>query len=200
MEAIEIINSVEQFYNSAWDKLIFVISISVVFLGFFIPLIINWWQKRSLKIAEDSLKDDLTKFITDEFIKKSEKLEELFDKKMSAVEAKTFHLQGNIHENDELYDRALTSFIIAGYKYLQGEDFVNLIRINNLIITTMPKLTEEQLEELETEDKQPSGYIKELEENNVNGIFHDVIKDIKRAITKIKKQKKPAIKKPAPSK
>jgi LPS O-antigen subunit length determinant protein (WzzB/FepE family) len=54
--SIDLINKVDSFYNSAWDKLIIVGSIAFAIIGILVPYVIQWYQKKTLKISEELLK------------------------------------------------------------------------------------------------------------------------------------------------
>ena len=50
---IELINKVDSFYNSAWDKLIIIGTFSFAIIGILVPFIIQWYQKQTLKTSHD---------------------------------------------------------------------------------------------------------------------------------------------------
>ena len=58
-DTLEIINRIDQFYDSAWDKLIIIGTISFGIVGIVVPLIIQWYQKKSLKLSEENLKTEI---------------------------------------------------------------------------------------------------------------------------------------------
>ena len=202
MNPIEILKSVNEFYNSAWDKLIIFTSILVAVVGVIIPILLTWWQNRTLKIREDAIQKELnstlsnainnieeklTKRINDEIDSKIELIKLEMKREVGNVRAGTFHLQGNNNLKEKLYKWALTDFFTAGEGYLDGKDFLNLGRINDLIKDNLGKLSKEELEEMESDNSGPSDYIKTLEDSNENDVFTDLIRKIKITIVQIKK-------------
>ena len=51
-ETIDLVNKVDSFYNSAWDKLIIVGSLAFGIVGIVVPFIIQWYQKRTLELKD----------------------------------------------------------------------------------------------------------------------------------------------------
>lgn len=202
MDPIEILKSVDEFYNSAWNKLIIFTSILVAVVGVIIPILLTWWQNRTLKIREDAIQKELnssltitiknieeklTNRINEEFDNKIEKIKSEMNQEVANIRAGTFHLQGNNNLKEKLYKLAIIDFFTAGENYLEGKDLLNLGRINNLIKNNLGKLSKEELEELESENSEPSDYINKLEDSNENEVFTDLIRELKMSITKIKK-------------
>lgn len=65
--SIDLIDKVDNFYNNAWNKLILFGSILFAIVGVFIPLVIQWYQKRTLKLSEETLKNNLKKELKTEY-------------------------------------------------------------------------------------------------------------------------------------
>ena len=57
---LDILEKVDTFYNNAWNKLIIVGSVAITIVGIVVPLIIQWYQKRTLKLSEELLKKSIT--------------------------------------------------------------------------------------------------------------------------------------------
>ncbi|SDY10175.1 hypothetical protein SAMN05444411_1255 [Lutibacter oricola] len=134
-EKQELISQVNDFYDSAWLKLIIVISV----LGIIVPVLVQLFQRKSLK--------DLTSFITkqmnDNFdykikelkefnkseinktmseIKKDIAILETKNSKMIAeVDASVYYLQGRIFALDANYFDSFTDFIRSTYDWLKSE-------------------------------------------------------------------------------
>jgi hypothetical protein len=58
-QPIELINKVDSFYNSAWSKLTVTVTLLFIIVGIVIPLIIQWYQKKQLKLSEENLINDI---------------------------------------------------------------------------------------------------------------------------------------------
>lgn len=124
-EKADVITSVSAFYESAWLKLILVISI----LGIILPILIQFFQRQNLKEANKFL----SKEINETFNKRIEQLEtsnktqienlsakvneelknlEKKNKQMeNSVEASLFYLQGKQNTTRKMYDSALHDFV-----------------------------------------------------------------------------------------
>lgn len=58
-DTFELITKVDDFYNAAWEKLITMVFILGAIVGILIPIIIQWYQKRELKLSEKNLSDKI---------------------------------------------------------------------------------------------------------------------------------------------
>lgn len=146
-EKQDIITQVNDFYDSAWLKLIIVISI----LGILVPIIAQYFQRRNLK----DLAEFIRKQMNDGFELKINELKnfnkteiekslERFKSDIKMVEAKnqtilteldasTFYLQGRASVLGKEYTLAIPSFLRSAYLYLETDrpersnvQFVNL--------------------------------------------------------------------------
>jgi len=138
-DALEILSKVNEFYSSAWDKLILFGTVSFAIVGIFVPLIIQWYQKRVLIINEKEFEsrvnkkiDQIKNEITDELSKKIDEKFKLFDKELEVAKqlsvAQSYHIQGNLYaQKDEFYE-ALKDFISASKHYSYCQDAFNLKR------------------------------------------------------------------------
>ena len=119
-----IASEINQFYDSAWLKLLFVITI----LGIVVPIIVQYFQSKNLK--------DLTKELKEKFDSKLDLLKEDYENKIDSLiqnhktkfkqleiknekalielEANTFHLHGRALFNEKDYLASFGSFLIAG--------------------------------------------------------------------------------------
>lgn len=197
---IELINKVDTFYNSAWDKLVLIGSISFAVIGLLVPFVIQWYQKKSLKISEELLKNEM---LNQAAILKGEILEDInntladrikdFENKIDELNAsitgKTFHLQGNGHLNDKLYDEALSDYIKSAQNYLLCHDHNNLQTVMRLIQKDcIPMLSKEEIDDVKiTRDCDLDTLLTQLERHNEKGIFSQVIRDIKFSLSKLPK-------------
>jgi hypothetical protein len=118
-----IATEVNSFYDSAWIKLIFVITI----LGIILPLIVQYFQRKNLKELTEDLKDKFDSKL--ENLKKDNELKidsslQKYKKKIKKIEAKnnvaltelesnTFHLQGRALFNEKSYLISVGSYLYA---------------------------------------------------------------------------------------
>jgi hypothetical protein len=77
-QSIEYINQINEFYNSAWDKLIIGGGMLLTVIGIIIPAILQYWQLKTLKHSEKFLLDEINNKIKES----KEELEILIHKKI----------------------------------------------------------------------------------------------------------------------
>ncbi len=197
---IELINKVDSFYNSAWDKLILIGSISFAVIGLLVPFIIQWYQKKSLKVSEELLKKEMesqsiklkTEILEDINTTLEERIknfENTINELNASTTAKTFHLQGNGNLNNKIYTSALVDYFVAAKNYLIGNDYLNLQIVLNLISKDcIPNLSEEELNDLKiTHDCNLDILLNNLNDNDEKGAFSQIIRSIRLALTKLPK-------------
>jgi hypothetical protein len=116
-EQADIINKVNQYYDSAWTKLIFVLSAALAIIGVVLPLIIQYYQKQRFnRITADLQKDfnEKIQLVTATYSKTKEELNKLLlDHIRSANERESvrdldsqftlYHLQAMIAESKGLH-------------------------------------------------------------------------------------------------
>ncbi len=191
-ESLELINKVDSFYNSAWDKLVLVGTVSFGLIGFIVPLIIQWYQKRTLKLSEEllkkeienqtlKLKNEIVKEVTEGMELKILDYESRVSKFNASANARAFHLQGNLTLNDGGFQSALGDYITSSFNYLKCDDYLNLQTVLTLIADScIPNLSIEEIDDL----KMMTGYdlvalIEELEAKDNNGSLTRIIREIK---------------------
>lgn len=197
MDPLEILKAVDDFYRSAWDKLIIYTGILVAVVGVIIPILFTWLQNRTQRIREEVIKKELenafdaklkeieeklTGSIEENMGKKSAEIEKKIENKVEMVEAYAIHIQGDNRFNQKLFKLSLKDYFIAGKIYLNGKDHLHLGRVNTGIKEAIQSITKEELEALQSESSQPSTYISLLEEKNENGILTDFITVLKHVI------------------
>lgn len=143
-QLLDIMNSVNTFYESAWTKLLIFITIFVTVIGVIIPIAIQWWQRRYIKLREAELKRHLSELVKSEMeivrneIKsqvaagenlaheKMKLLEEKLLKKISSASGGLFHIQGNINKQNGSIPLAIIDHTTASMTYLECKDELNL--------------------------------------------------------------------------
>ena len=197
---LELINKVDSFYNSAWDKLILVGSVAFGVIGILVPFVIQWYQKKSLKISEELMKKEmenqtlkLKSELLDDINKTLEERIKIFEEKIeklnASTNAKTFHLQGNgnLKSGDML--NAIADYITCAEDYIICEDYSNLQTILRLILNDcLPNLSIEEIEDLKISH---NCHLDTLLDNLTNiedkGAFSQKIREIKLKLSKLPK-------------
>lgn len=199
-DAFELVNKVDAFYNSAWDKLIVFGSIAFAIIGIVVPLVIQWYQKKTLKISEELLKkeieaqtlkiktellEDINKTLEERILIFETKIEEL----NASSTAKAFHIQGNVQLSEKRFEGALTDFITAADNYIICKDYFNLQRVLNSILNRcLTQLSFEELEDMKVKDDiDLDTLLAQLSGIEDNGMFSQVTRDIRFKISKLPK-------------
>jgi len=143
----DVITQVNDFYDSAWLKLIIVISI----LGILVPLIAQYYQRRNLQDLTEFIRKQMNdsfdmkinelKIFNQQEIHKSlieynsnlKAIENKNQKMLNELDASTYYLQGRASVLSKEYSLAIPSFLKSAYLYLETErperatvQFVNL--------------------------------------------------------------------------
>lgn len=197
-ETIDLITQVDSFYNSAWDKLILVGAVSFAIIGVLIPIIIQWYQNKSLKISEDLLKSEIenqTLKLQNEILEivRNELKAELaaFEDNIRKIEAgntaRACHLQALFNLNREIYPLAYSDFVKAASYYLSCKDYGNLQTVLNVILDQCIKqLSKQDIEDLKlTNDCDLEDFLDKLSKKNENGMFNKIIRGLRLALKKI---------------
>ena len=197
---IDLITKVDSFYNSAWDKLIIVVTLSFAIIGILIPFVIQWYQKKTLNISESLLKkeieaqtikikEELLAEIKEELTEKLIVFEKNIEKIQASSDGKSFHIQGNMQFNKGLVAEALGDFIASAEFYLVGEDYRNLQTVMRVISETyIPKLSIEEIEDLKiSRDRDLDSLLSNISEKDKQKVFTSVIHEIRLKLSKLPK-------------
>lgn len=210
-ETLEILSKVDTFYNSAWTKLMMFLGIVSFIVGILLPIaihfIIQWYQKRQLRIEKNEIENELIKEfdkkqevleqklinkIQEELNKKEKELQNKITIKVKELDIKTekslakisggaFLIQGNHNSSIKEYNKSIISYCNAITDFIKAKDYSNLQsaigNLNNDLIIITKK-------ELEIEKSNINKYIKiiikALKEDNINGIHSNQIKTINK--------------------
>lgn len=73
-DGMDILNKVDEFYNSSWNKLLYILGIGGAVIGVGVPYVINRMQKTLIKISEKELKTEIEKKLREEIEKQEQNL------------------------------------------------------------------------------------------------------------------------------
>jgi len=177
MEPIEILQKVDEFYNSAWTKLLIIVGIMGILFPIIFAIIQHWFLgiregaiKKELQSIFDvklnEIKEKLISSIEEKFEEKSKEIIKLVKKETDLIDAGIYHVQANDSFEKGEYSDALESYIVAGEKYLNGTDYLNLGRVNDGIKDTLKSIKKEDLEAIIEEESEPKKYISLLKKKN----------------------------------
>lgn len=206
---IDLINKVDSFYNSAWNKLIIFGSVAFAIIGILIPFVIQWYQNKTLKISEELLKKEIenqtskikAELLGDINIILEERIsifEQKIEKLNASANAKAFHLQGNSQLNIANISGALSDYIAAAMDYLVCEDYSNLHTVLRVISENcIQPLSYEEIMDLKISDNcDLENLLDKLENTDDKGMFLQLSRDIRIKLTKLPKtiKDKPQVK------
>ncbi len=195
---IEILEKLDYFYNSAWNRLVLFTTILLALVGVVIPLIISWWQSRNLKLQKavvkkeladffesksNQLKEELNKTINELFEDKIAEVMKYQDKIKAGLSGSNFHLQANTLENPK---EKLSSLIWSANGYLEGDDFLNLGTVLDMIVLNLPNVKKEDLLEMKVVTADIDELISNLEQANSNNSLTKLIRQIQIELNKLR--------------
>ena len=146
---IELVNSVDSFYQSAWNTILWFIGVLGAVGAFLIPYLLNRYNRKSLEIRKEDiikeLSEENTKLKNDIAIKTNIEL----DKIRAENTGSTFHMQGLIMGNQGNFLHSFLSFLAAFERYLVAGDTFNLKTAHDSICENdaYNKLNKEQVDQ-----------------------------------------------------
>lgn len=189
----DIIDKVDSFYNNAWTKLIVFGSILFALVGIFVPLLIQWFQKRTLKLSEENLKTtlktelltELTSTIEQKFKDNEEKLRVL----NASANAKILYSQAKFSLERNSYKGALGEIVTASNFSLECSDFKTLQELLDFLLNScLPNLSIEEINDLKTANVcDLHNFLEVLTSKDDRAMFQNKIGEIKVKLTKLPK-------------
>lgn len=202
-KSIEVISTVNDFYDRAWNKLIYFLSGAGAIILFVLPYFLskNQEEKMELKVREfdnltskkiNELEDKIQSFHSQQFdILKEQiqltqvELNQNLEKETKNTQMYIFVLRGLISENEKDYDNFFRHYIIAASKLFgtdKTKDFESVLKaIKNRII----KCIKEQIKISENVKTKLEEFAKNTE-NNFGEQFQEEITDFKNKIVDLK--------------
>ncbi|MDR1416342.1 MAG: hypothetical protein LBJ57_02835 [Prevotellaceae bacterium] len=150
MVEINVLEQVESFYSSAWDKLILCGLIVFVLLGVALPVAFYLFNIQLFKAKQrekfQQLKLEMLTEIRNENREELAQVKQDFYNKSKALKSMALHLEGNALVKDKKIEQASINYFEAIKGYLHGKDYVNFrMLINTVIDKCLPKLNRLQL-------------------------------------------------------
>jgi hypothetical protein len=206
-DSLKILETVNNFYTQSFSQLINITVAVLVFAGIIFPILITFYQKRLFKLEHEAIESSLTKKMKEELdntvakieLEYSEKEIE-FELKISQIKEELYrevdrakggisHVQGCNDLEKGCYFTAFDSFVHAGTSYLRAKDNANLLRIlNNISDSCLPRFSSKDFEDNEDVFSDLEKLMGELSEYNVEGVYMDPLRKLKRALSLCKKR------------
>lgn len=190
-KSIDLIEKVDNFYNNAWSKLVLFGSVLFVIVGVFIPLVIQWYQNRTLKLSEETLKNHLKKELKNELLVEIEKQFSENEKKLktlnASANAKILFSQAKFSVEKNSYKGALGEVVTASISSLECNDFRTLQELLDFLLNScLPYLSIEEINDLKTANVcDLHFFLDELTKKDDRAMFQTKIGDIKVKISKL---------------
>lgn len=194
-DTMEILTKVNEFYDSAWNKLLIIGSL----IGIVFPVVINWYQNKSLTLQKTELEDKITNEINTAKDTIKNELVSVLEEKIGDYEKQikktTDRLTGfanhlnasNIYDKKD-YTNAFENYIYAISYYINTDENINLQRCLEYSHICLDKLPETDKENLISENFfNLENYLNEIEEKKETSFLNKDIKALRRIIAKIKK-------------
>ncbi|OXB22984.1 hypothetical protein B0A80_13415 [Flavobacterium tructae] len=199
-ETLEILTKVNEFYDSAWTKLIFLLAGAFTILGIIMPFVIQHFQNKALKASEKELESKLTMQVT--LLKKTleEELSVLVQDKFAELEkkiekvtqsstAQIHHVQGNQNFAKKDFKEAVKDFLKASLNYAKCKHLSNLNRTLANVALCIKSLSIVEIQNLkEVQSIDVNKYLETINKVEGTGAVRDLIHRIKADI--IEKEKK----------
>lgn len=202
-ETLEILTKVNEFYDSAWSKLIFLLAGAFAVLGVIMPFVIQYFQNKSIKASEkeleskmnlqlielkNTLKEDFSKVIDEKILEYKNDFELKIEKINANANGSSFHAQGNVNHDKKNYKEATRDYFYAIDSYIICEDYINLKAVIAGVLFCIDNLSKDDIDYLENVlSIDLSGTLDNVEIMNGGGAFTRDTRSIKSKILKILK-------------
>jgi hypothetical protein len=150
MIEVNLLEQVEGFYSSAWDKLLISGVLVFVLLAIICPVIFYTVNFRllgdTIKRRLDTVKMELIADIRRENRDELAQVKQDFYNKSKALKSMSLHLEANNLLKDNKLEQAAANYLEAIRGYLHGKDYVNFrLLISTVIDRCLPALNKAQL-------------------------------------------------------
>lgn len=193
MDAIDILHHIDDFYNSAWDKLIITGAIIIGAVGFLVPYLFNRHQQRQLILSKEqveaelkeelrSLKNELNEENKKEIAQVSDKFKKENEEQYFRASAVMHFLQGLIFQTNSRFAHALEEFVISGKESLDVDYFYNLHRvIRNIQLCFKGGISKDEFNKLfEDRDYDYNTFINYISEKDKKKLYTKEIEILKK--------------------
>ncbi|QTL98611.1 hypothetical protein GM661_11875 [Iocasia frigidifontis] len=189
-DILEIINKVDNFYNSSWNKLIVILSGFFLILTILVPIFIGWYQKRLFKIEEreiklfvkeeiEKAKQSLIDDIESKVDIKTSQFREMFDNQILNTNSIINFVNANNLYTSKNYESALIGYIKSAKQGIEANSLKRVSFAVDFIISCIDNSNEEKIKEVKQSLVE---LIDILEKNNENDKYDLFIFKIRQAL------------------
>ena len=205
MNPLEILTTVNAFYDQAFNRLLIITFGLIAFIGVIVPIAIGWLQLRTLRAEKGSLLNELRAEINAEREKVEEFIQSEVDKRIEIVKAqydvkfeetaekiressasalaRTHHIQGHDSLTDNSGDFGIGDLCHAASLYFTGKEEDNARRCIVLITNQcLPKISSAKYIEHKIKDS-CDGLVKSIKKNNQNSRYKDDLDELEHQMS-----------------
>lgn len=200
-DTLDIINKIDQLYDTAWNHLIVLVTVLTLFIGVIIPLLIQWAQRRFFKLEAQSIKNELhshvdsniksklVKEIEEKFETLDQRLNIKIDESLNRLEGMIFMVLAvsEIASADD-YLNAFLHYVGASVSLVKAQDEVNIQRSLDAVDMCLSNILSNDLVVEEESATKFTDLIKELKENNKKGKYTNYLAKLRKSFKKVKKE------------
>ncbi|NOG56150.1 MAG: hypothetical protein HND54_00275 [Bacteroidetes bacterium] len=175
-----IISEVNSFYDSAWLKLIFVITL----LGIIVPIVVQYFQRKDLKELTDGIKDKFDSklnnlketndlkvdLLIQKYEDRIERLENKNEKALVELDANTYYLQGRALFIEKNFMGSIGSSLKSALLLKQCDRTDRIVPILNNVLRAFKHLNQANFNKLD-------GYLKN---NSENKTFEETLNELEK--------------------
>jgi hypothetical protein len=165
ISGLDVVNSVNGFYSGAFDKLFGLVLALIALFGVIIPILVQIYQRRVMKVSESELKAEIKNLLEE---KKKELMAEIenklksekeniaeslkantaiIERKLNNTTGGVYHVQGNGNLKEGRFANAAEDFCRAGLLYCKSKSGSDLgAVIKNLALHSLPKVGKKDFE------------------------------------------------------
>ena len=193
-ESLDLISKVDTFYNNAWIKLSLTVTIFFILTGVIVPIIVQLYQKKVLKLEEQKLKAEIESSelrLIAKIKEESQSTLKILTERINALEselntkvsARTNHLQAMIETGKNDYTRATYLYSLSAKSLLINKEFGNAQVALYEMTQTIKKVNKKDLDQMyKNKSYTFTTFLEEIQElGKSNDDVLNYINDIKRS-------------------
>ena len=162
---LDVVSSVNRFYSGAFDHLFALVLALIALFGVILPILIQIYQRRVMKVSESELKAEMVKLFEEKKVELISIIEEkiasekesitaaldkntaTIKKRLATAEGYSFHMLGNSSIEKGAFFAAGQHLCRAAELYCSSDNGADLQTVINILSeTVLPKLNKKDLE------------------------------------------------------
>ncbi len=191
LESLDVLEKVDAFYNNAWAKLLLFGSILFAIVGIFVPIALQWYQRRTMQMSEthvrEKIKAELSAELLASIVEKFQANEKQIKALISSANSKILFSQAKFSLEKNSHKGALAELVTAGYSAIDCDDYRGLQDILDYMLKScLPNLSGEEISDLKTAGVCDfTLFLDDLAKKDDRAMFQAKIGDIKVKLSKL---------------